>query len=153
MAAGAARTFMSDAEFDDPLIAPASRGYALDFAGEFEAEGRRTLRILVTRRMVETTALLVDDETALILMRVEQRESAGGRNLRVTTHYADYRPVEGVLLPFIITLSIDGTVTQQTKILRIEANPTIGETTFTRPAAPDVPSGAADSKPALRGQP
>ena len=136
MAAGAARTFMSDAEFDDPLVAGAGRECTLDFAGEFEAEGRRTLRILVTRRMTESFNLLVDDETALILMRVEQRESAAGRSLRVTTHYTDYRAVEGVLLPHTITLSIDGKVTQQTKILKIEANPVIEDSTFRRPVLP-----------------
>lgn len=148
IAAGAARTFMADAEFDDPLVAGPSRGYTLDFAGEFEAEGRRTLRILVTRRMVETFTLLVDEETTLILMRVEQRESAGGRGVRVTTHYADYRPVEGVLLPHTITLSVDGKVTQQTKILKVEANPGIDDAVFVRPAQP--PAGQKAPVEAVR---
>lgn len=139
MALGAARTFMSDAEFDDPLVAGVGRGFTFDFAGEFSAEGRKTFRILVTRRLVETFTLLIDEETHLILMRVEQRESAGGRGVRVSTHYADYRPVEGVLLPHTITLSIDGKVTQQTKIARIEANPVFEASVFSRPVAPAAP--------------
>ncbi len=147
MAVGAARTFMSDAEFDDPLVAGKARGFALDFAGEFDAEGRKTLRVLVTRRLVETFTLLLDEETHLILMRVEQRESAGGRGVRVSTHYADYRPVQGVLLPHTITLSIDGKVTQQTKIARIEANPAHDVSVFSRPVAPVAPAATEDPSP------
>jgi hypothetical protein len=147
MGVGVARTFMADAEFDDPLVAGSARGCTLDFAGEFEAEGRRMLRILVTRRMAESFSLLVDDETALILMRVEQRESAGGRSVRVTTHYADFRPVEGVLLPHTITLSVDGKVTQQTKILKMEPNPVVDGAVFTRPSAPSAePPSSAEPK-------
>lgn len=151
MAVGAARTFMTDAEFDDPLVAGEGRGFTLEFAGEFEADGRKMLRVLVTRRLVETYSLIVDEETCLIQMRVEQRESAGGRGIRVATHYADYRAVEGVLLPHTITLSIDGKVTQQTKIARIEANPKLEGAFFSRPApAPvlETPTDYETKKPA-----
>jgi len=151
MAAGAARTFMVDAEFDDPLVAGEGRGFTLEYAGQFEADGRKMLRVLVTRRLVETFSLIVDEETCLIQMRVEQRESAGGRGIRVATHYADYRAVDGVLLPHTITLSIDGKVTQQTKIARIEGNPTLEDAFFSRPApAPAVktPMESDAKKPA-----
>lgn len=150
MPVGAARTFMADAEFDDPLVAAEGRGFTLEYAGQFEADGRKMLRVLVTRRLVETFSLIVDEETCLIQMRVEQRESAGGRGIRVATHYADYRSVEGVLFPHTITLSIDGKVTQQTKIARIEANPGLDAASFRRsqppPAAEPAPETEAKKK-------
>ena len=146
MPVGAARTFMADAEFDDPLVAGEGRGFTLEYAGQFEADGRKMLRVLVTRRLVETFSLIVDEETCLIQMRVEQRESAGGRGIRVTTHYADYRSVEGVLLPHTITLSIDGKVTQQTKIARIEANPRLEGASFSRPLPPPAAEPAPDTE-------
>ncbi len=155
MATGAARTFMSDAEFDDPLVAGEARGFTFDFAGELDVEGRKTLRVLVTRRLVETFTLFLDEETHLVLMRVEQRESAGGRAVRVSTHYTDYRPVEGVLLPHTITLTIDGRVSQQTKIARIEANPAHEADGFGRPVAPVVPAvtEATSPRPAVDAAP
>lgn len=137
---GVAKTFVGDAEFDDPLVAGESRGFTLDYAGEMMVEGRKLLRVLVTRKHTETFSVLLDDETFFIVMRVEHRESAGGRRLQLVTHYEDFRPVNGVLLPHAITLAIDGKATQQTKIARIEANPEMAEGVFSRPkvAAPAV---------------
>lgn len=137
-----ARTFAADSDFDDPLVSGEARGYTLDFAGEMMVDGRKMLRVLVTRKLADTFSVLVDDETYFIVMRVQHRESAGGRKVQLVTHYEDYRPVDGVLLPHTITLAIDGKATQQTKIARIEPNPKWEEGTFTRPkvTAPAVKS-------------
>ena len=133
MNAGSARTFAADAEFDDPLVAGSERGFTLEYAGELTVEGRKLHRILVTRKLADTFSVMLDDETFLIVMRVEFRESAGGRRLQLVTHYDDFRPVEGVLLPHTVTVSVDGKATQQTKIARIEANPTLEAGVFSRP--------------------
>jgi hypothetical protein len=142
MAESVAKTFVSDAEFDDPLVAGATGGYRLDFAGEIEADGRSLLRLLVTRKFTETFSLLLDPETYLILNRIETRTTAGGRKLNVVTHYQDFRPVSGVLLPHQVTVAVDGRATQQTKILKIEANPRIEDGIFSLPKIP-----AADPSP------
>lgn len=133
MNASVARTFQGDAEFDDPLLAAEARGFTLEYAGEMVVEGRKLLRVLVTRKLSETFSVLLDDETFLIVMRVEHRESTGGRRLQLVTHYEDFRPVDGVLMPHTITQAIDGKATQQTKIARIEANPELSKDAFTRP--------------------
>jgi hypothetical protein len=135
MADAASKTFMADAEFDDPLVAGAARGFVFDYAGELMVDGRKLHRVLVTRKMVETSSLLIDDETYFIVMRIEHRTSAGGRKVQIVTHYEDFRPVDGVLLPHQITVAIDGRATQQTKITRIEPNPRFRDELFVRPAA------------------
>jgi len=136
----AARAFTADAEFDDPLVAGPARGFALDYGGEVEVEGRKLLRVLVTKNLTETFSVLVDEETYFIVMRVEARTSAGGQQRQIITHYDDFRPVEGVLLPHRVTLKVDGRVQQEMTMERIEANPELTEETFTRPkvAVPDV---------------
>lgn len=133
MAETAAKVFVADAEFDDPLIGGAARGYSFDYAGMVEAEGRKLIRILVTRKLTDTFSVYLDEQTFFIVMRVEQRMSAGGRRVAVVTHYEDFRPVEGVLLPHRITVAVDGRMTQQTRITRIDANPTIEAAAFSRP--------------------
>jgi len=71
----------------------------------------------------------------LILLRVEQRVTAGGRRRQIVTRYDDFRPVEGVLLPHKVTLTTDGRVEQQMIMEKIETNPEITRETFTRPQA------------------
>lgn len=138
-----AGTFVADAEFDDPLVAAASRGYTFDYAGEFNAEGRKLLRVLVTRKLSDTFSVFLDPNTYFIVMRADQRTTVGGRKVHVVTHFDDFRPVDGVLLPHRISVVIDGRLNQQTRIERIEANPELKEGLFSRPkvAMPPVSKG------------
>ena len=133
MAEGEGRVFAADAEFDDPLVAGAARGYGLDYAGEVDAGAKKLVRVLVTRKLQETFSVLVDPETYLIVARVEHRLSAGGRRLEITTRYDDYRPVRGVLLPHRVAVVMGGKVVQVTVIEAVEANPAVTAETFARP--------------------
>jgi hypothetical protein len=135
MADAEAKLFASDAEFDDPLVAGAARGFACDYAGEVDSGGRKMSRILVTRKMTDTFSLLVDAETFFIVARFEHRETVGGRRTEIVTRYEDYRPVDGVMLPHKVTVAVDGKAIQTTVIETIEANPLLTPETFARPAA------------------
>lgn len=127
------KTFTADAEFDDPLVAGKRRGYEIEHAGEAEVDGRRLLRVLVTRNRTEKFHLLLDPETYLILLRVEPRQGASGKPQLMITRFEDFRPVSGVLLAHQVTLIVDGKVTQTTRIDRIDPNPEITADTFSRP--------------------
>ncbi|WP_414662311.1 hypothetical protein [Horticoccus sp. 23ND18S-11] len=142
---GVARTFVSDAEFDDPLIAARERGFTLEYAGEGEVDGRKYFRVLATRTGSEPCTLGVDASTYLIVQRTEQRSTAMGRKVQVVTRYADFRPVAGVLLPHEVTTAVDGRVTQQTSILRLEANPVLSPGDFA-PIAPQSTGGPAATR-------
>jgi hypothetical protein len=133
MADTVAKTFVADAEFDDPFVTAETRGYTLEAAGELESDGKKLHRVLVTHKLLDTYSLLLDDETFFVVARVEQRTSTGGRTLHVVTHYDDFRPVDGVLMAHKITVAVEGKATQQTKILRIEGNPEIRPEVFRRP--------------------
>jgi hypothetical protein len=133
MEATAGRGFTADAEFDDPLVAGPGRGFALDYAGVTEIEGKKYLRMLVTKDLKTTFSLLLDEETYFIVMRIEERTTAAGRKRKIVTRYDDFRPVDGVLLPHRVTLLTDGRIEQQMLMERIETNPEITAETFTRP--------------------
>jgi hypothetical protein len=135
MGEAAAKSFTADAEFDDPLVAGPARGFTLEYAGEVEIDGRKLLRVMVTRNLTETFALLLDVDTYFIVLRVEQRMTTGGRRRQIVTRYDDFRPVDGVLLPHRVTLMTDGRVEQQMIMEKIETNPEVGRETFTRPRA------------------
>jgi hypothetical protein len=147
MAEAEGRVFAADAEFDDPLVAGAERGFVFDNAGEMRVGERKMLRILVTRKLVETYAILVDAESYLIFARIEQRKtSASGRTVDVVTRYEDYRPVAGVLVPHKIAVLIDGKITQKTLVDKIEANPPVSTGTFSRPPLEMPDTKAPDDK-------
>lgn len=100
-----ARDFAADAEFDDPLVDYAERGYVVDYAGEAVVEGRKTLKLLVTRRLVDSYFLLVDAETYFITRRLTP-QLRGGLEVVRETIYEDFRPVGGVILPHRIIVNL-----------------------------------------------
>jgi hypothetical protein len=142
MEAAAARGFVADAEFDDPLVAGPARGFTLDYAGVTEIDGKKYLRLLVTKDLKSTFSLLLDEETYFIVMRVEERTTASGRKRKVVTRYDDFRPADGVLLPHRVTLLTDGRMEQQMLMEKIETNPEVTVETFTRPKPAVAPKAA-----------
>ena len=141
MGDSAAKSFTADAEFDDPLVAGEARGFTLDFGGQVERNGRKLLRVLVTKKLAETFTVLVDPDTYFIVQREEARATSTGRQRPIVTRYEDFRPVDGVLLPHRVTLETDGRVAQEMIMETIETNPELSPETFTRPRA-----GVAESK-------
>ena len=135
MPAAEAKLFSADAEFDDPLVAGAERGYACDFAGELTVGGRKLVRLLVTKQRAESFMLLLDAENYFIVARMDRRTSPAGRAIEIVTRYEDFRPVEGVLLPHKVSVVTDGKIVQQIVIEAIEANPEVTDETFARPKA------------------
>lgn len=129
MSAEAAERFLADAEFDDPLVDWAKRGYRLEFAGERDVAGRRLLRVLVARKVNENVFLLLDPQTYFIVLRVQEL-MAGGRRVEWVTRYEDYRPVQGVLVPHAVTVFEDGRFSQRATFERVEGNVAVEEAMF-----------------------
>jgi hypothetical protein len=141
-----AREFAADAEFDDPLVDYAARGYALDYAGVAQVEGRRVLRLLVTRRLVDSYLLLLDAETYFILRKIATR-TRGGREIKMETVYDDFRPVAGIIIPHRYFTYADGRLLHETILDSVVANAAVPEDSFSAPLIISVPeiSGAGRS--------
>lgn len=128
-----ARTFAADAEFDDPLIGGDARGYALDYAGEIEWQGRPALRVLVTRPGDPAHTLIVDHRTYFILARVVDWPQPSGATAREVTRFSDFQPVEGVILPFRIEMRVNDQLVQETVLSEVVPAPNPPAGTFARP--------------------
>lgn len=140
LSASADKTFVADAEFDDPLVGGAKRGFKLEYMDMVQEEDRPLLRVRVTREGA-TYALLVDPKTYLIAWRVEERKSASGEEVRILTYFDDYRAINGVLIAHRLSVAVNGKPTQQTVIERIDANPKFTRETFARPTAGAAAAG------------
>ncbi len=134
MPPSAAKTFVTDAEFDDPLVAGSARGFTIEDAGEVTDGGKRLKRLLVTKDLSTLFALALDPDTLLIVTKTEERKNSLGTPVRTVTRFDDYRPVAGVLVPHHVSLTAGSRLVQDTRISTIEPNPPINEGLFTRPA-------------------
>jgi hypothetical protein len=133
-----AREFASDAEFDDPLVDYAARGYSIDYAGETQVGDRRAIKLLVTRRLVDSFQLMVDAETYFILQKVSVRVRQG-RQVKMEITYDDHRPVAGIIIPHRYLTYADGRLLHETILESVEANAPVPPDSFTAPILITVP--------------
>jgi hypothetical protein len=128
------RDFLLDADFDSPLHDHVARGIGLDPAGEVEIGGKAYQKLLAVLRHTELVTLYIDAETYLLARR-DQRRRVGGRDVIVETHYSDFRPVAGVLLPWRIVTIAEGRELSDVRIEAMDANPELPPDFFAPPAA------------------
>ncbi|MFI5357245.1 MAG: hypothetical protein ACHQ4G_07915 [Opitutales bacterium] len=128
-----AREFAADAEFDDPLVDYAAKGYALDYAGETTWDGRKSFKLLVTRRLVDSYYLVVDAETYFITGKLATRQLEDGTTAQIVTRYEDFRPVAGVIMPFRIVVQAEGKPLHETDLQTMDANVPVPPGSFTMP--------------------
>lgn len=128
------REFLFDADFDQPLHDFARRGISLDFAGDAVIDGRRVQKILAVVRFTEVVTLYIDEETRLLVRR-DQTRRVRGRETVIETHYSDFRPLAGVVLPWRVKTVADGRVLTETIIETMDANPPLPAGFFAPPAA------------------
>ena len=133
-----AREFASDAEFDDPLVDYAARGYSIDYAGETQVGDRRAIKLLVTRRLVDSFQLMVDAETYFILQKVSVRVRQA-RQVKMEITYDDHRPVAGIIIPHRYLTYADGRLLHETILESVEANAPVPPDSFTAPILITVP--------------
>ena len=88
--------------FDDPLVNYRRYGTTIVLDGEDRVGDRRVWRLLVTLEDGFRDEVLIDQETYL---QAAERKAAPvhafGARVRSETRFSDYRPVEGVLFPYL----------------------------------------------------
>lgn len=129
------REFAADAEFDDPLVDYAERGYTLDYAGKISWNEKQVFRLFVTRRFTAGYYLLVDTETYFIVEKQAVRRLESGREVSIETRYEDFRPVAGIIMPHRIIALAEGKPLHETVMRRVQANVSVRDGIFTKPVA------------------
>jgi hypothetical protein len=129
------RAFIADAGFDDILVASATRsGISIDYAGEARVNDRPAARYLVTQDFTEVSYLFVDLET-LHIVRRDARSRSNAFPITVQSHFFDYKPVNGVLMPTRIMQEQGGRVVLAMHNEHFEPNPVLPPGFFSRPEA------------------
>ena len=111
-----------------PLIDSAARGAPVTLAGLDELGDRKAYHL-----RVGDDDVWVDAETFLDLRYDRMADAGGASQRRVTAMYADYRTVDGLLIPFRIETGGD-----KMQIERVVLNAPLFDWMFENPAAPHV---------------
>jgi outer membrane lipoprotein-sorting protein len=119
-------------DFDSMLLDYKQKGYSLDFVGLDKAGGIATYHLKIMRNG-RPQDLYLNAETMLetrMTMDVDQ----GGRKGLASIEFSNYKPVEGIMVPFTIRQSFDGQLLGEVVYDTIQFNLPVDDGLFRKPS-------------------
>ncbi len=137
------RNISEEADFDGPLVDYRKKGNQVELVGKDKVEDKDVWRVKLTTKNGDVRYYLFD-ATSFLLLKWEGQRRAEGKQFPVESYFRDYRDVDGLKFSFQIDSGSSATdLTQKLVIDKIELNPQIPDSEFTKPAAPDATTPAA----------
>jgi hypothetical protein len=127
-------------DIEGPLVDYQAKGTTVEVAGHDTLEGNPVTKLKVTAKDGLTEYFFVDDVTGLEAKTIKQIKD-GEAITTVETRYANYQPIDGVMLPHIVEQKAAGQVLQVT-IERVEIAPPVDDALFMMPSAPQAAAQA-----------
>jgi hypothetical protein len=120
-------------DLDGPLIDSAAKGYKVELVGTETVEGHAAYKLRVTSKHGQVRHVWVDTGTFLEV-RVDGSRQLDGKPRAVWTTYRDYRPVDGLMIPYLLETTVEG-VQGSEKILveRVALNPKLDDSLYSKP--------------------
>lgn len=114
----------SDLDVAGPLVDYAAKGHKVELVGKEDVDGTECYKIIATLASGKTVTFFIDPASYMII-RVKEKRKMNGQEAELQTDLSDYKPVEGVKMPYSITQQF-GTVL----ISSIKVNQAIPESAY-----------------------
>ncbi len=117
------------------LVDYKSKGNTIELVDREEIEGVAVYKLKITK---PSGAMEYDylDATSFLPVKTEGKRIQFGQMILYESRIADYKPVEGVLLPFSVKQLVNGHLAMQITIEKMDANVPVDEAVFRMPAKP-----------------
>lgn len=104
-----------------PFTIYKDKGYKAELAGNDMIGTANTIKVKLIAPDKTTTTYWFDSETGYILKSVTPGEMQG-QEVEFETTYSDYRPVNGLQIPFKVTTNMGGMVEMTGEVIKAEVN-------------------------------
>jgi hypothetical protein len=121
-------------DLDGPLIDYAAKGNQVELEGTEPVEGRDAYKLKLTLKEGQVRHLWIDTETFLDVKSEGPPRRLDGKYHAVETYYRDYRPVDGLMIPYLLETSVEGVKgSEKITIERVALNPKLEDSRFAKP--------------------
>jgi hypothetical protein len=121
-------------DLDGPLVNYAAKGTQIALDGTERVEGRDCYRLRLTLKGGEARRVWIDGQNFLDIRHEGAPRRWDGKMRAVVTHFRDFRPVDGLMIPYVMETSIEGNRATERIILdRVALNPPLDDTRFRKP--------------------
>jgi hypothetical protein len=145
----------AQADLDGYLIDYAAKGNKVELVGTEKVEDRDTYKIKLTLNSGKSMQVWIDSQTFLETKIEGTPRRLDGVYHQVEVYYRDYRPVNGLQIPFLLetkVLPVTSTVkgyrdtpvpVEKIVVEKVVVNPKLDPTAFTKPQVPAAPKAKA----------
>jgi outer membrane lipoprotein-sorting protein len=128
------KAYQAQADLDGLLIDYAAKGSKVELVGTEQVEGRSAYNLKVTEKSGYARHVWVDAQNFLEIKVEGTPRRLDGKYHPVSTYLRDYRPVNGLMMPYLLETSVDGVRdTEKIEIEEIVSNPKLDDSKFAMP--------------------
>jgi outer membrane lipoprotein-sorting protein len=120
-------------DLDGPLVDYAAKGTKIEMEGVEKVEGKDNYRLKLTFKNGESKKLWVNAQTFLETKIEGSPRRLDGKMHTVEVYYRDYRPVDGLVMPYLMETVTQGVKqTEKIEIEKIAVNPKLEDARFAK---------------------
>lgn len=143
-----AKSAAAQADLEGPLFDYAAKGTQLALEGTESVEGRKAYKLRLTLKSGEVRHVWIDTQSFLDVKVEGIPRRMDGRMRNVWIYQRDFRPVQGLLVPFLYETAIDGSPRTHRMIIdSVAVNRTLDDARFAKPQPLLAATAAPASKP------
>lgn len=112
------------------------KGFTVTYEGEDEMEGTPVYKIRLEKEDGDVFTYYLDAENYVVL-RVDSKMNVQGAEVESSSYYSNFKPVEGMIMPFNIESRVNDQVQMQIVIDSFEIDNKLDDTMFNKPETPE----------------
>ncbi len=121
-----------DSDLDGPLIDHAAKGTKVELEGTEKINGHNTYRLKLTLKTGQVRRVWIDSDTFLET-RIDGTRQMDGKQRTMYTYYSEYRPVQGLTVPFLYETLVEGVKgSEKIQVEKVAVNPRLDDALFAR---------------------
>jgi len=147
------KNISDESDFDGPLVDYKAKGNQIELIGKEKLDDKPVYRLKLTNKNGDVRFYFID-ATTFLLLKWEGMRKTEDQELPWESFSSDFREVQGLKYAFRIDQGSPGTEFKQTLTAeKIEINPRIDDSRFSKPAPPDAAAPATPAPPAPASPP
>ncbi len=127
------KLFRDQADFDGALVDYKTKGHTVELMGKEDVEGASCYKLKLTRKGGDVEYHYLDAQNFLPVKSTMRRKQMGAE-VEMEAFPGNYKPVNGVMMPYSTDIKMGGRTMMQMSIESVEANAKIDDAIFKMPA-------------------
>lgn len=134
------------ADVDGPLVDYKAKGHTVELQGKEDVNGSPAYKLKINKKSGRTDYNYIDAKSYLPVKSVI-KATVQGSQMEVESYPANYKPLNGVMIPYSIEQKMNGQTMMQMTVDKVDQNVTVDDSLFQMPAKSEKPPAPEKKEP------